>query len=71
MSRKTKGILTFNAKSITFEYRITVGEVPSVFERKYNYYCFKEPDVEKMKKAAAKLIGKHDFAGFSDNRRMK
>ncbi len=61
----------FNAKGFTFEYRITVGEVPSVFERKYNFYCFKTPDVEKMKKAAGKLIGKHDFAGFSDNKRMK
>ncbi len=61
----------FNAKGFTFEYRITVGEVPSVFERKYNYYCFKEPDVDKMKKAAAFLVGKHDFAGFSDNKRMK
>ncbi len=61
----------FNAKGFTFEYRITVGEVPSVFERKYNYYCFKNPDVDRMKKAAALFIGKHDFAGFSDNKRMK
>ncbi|MBQ7637247.1 MAG: tRNA pseudouridine(38-40) synthase TruA [Lachnospiraceae bacterium] len=61
----------FNAKGFTFEYRITVGDVPSVFERKYNYYCFKNPDVDRMKKAAAFFIGKHDFAGFSDNKRMK
>ncbi len=61
----------FNAKGFTFEYRITVGEVPSVFERKYNFYCFKNPDVDRMKKAAALFIGKHDFAGFSDNKRMK
>ena len=61
----------FNAKGFTFEYRITVGEVPSVFERKYNYYYFKNPDMDRMKKAAAFFVGKHDFAGFSDNKRMK
>ncbi len=61
----------FNAKGFTFEYHITVGDVPSVFDRKYNYYYFKNPDVEKMKKAASIFLGKHDFAGFSDNKRMK
>lgn len=61
----------FNAKSFTFEYRITIGEVPSVFDRKYNYYCFKKPDVVKMKEAAAYMTGKHDFAAFSENKRMK
>ncbi len=61
----------FNAKKFTFEYHVTVGDVPSVFDRKYNYYCFKRPDVNKMRDAAAYLIGKHDFRGFSDNRKQK
>ncbi len=61
----------FNAKSFVFEYHITMGEVPSVFERKYNYYCFKKPDVSLMKEAAGKLIGTHDLKAFSDNKRMK
>ena len=61
----------FNAKRFTFEYRVTVGDVPSVFDRKYNYYCFKRPDVNKMKEVTALLIGKHDFKGFSDNRKQK
>ncbi len=61
----------FNAKAFVFEYRITIGEVPSVFDRKYNYYCFKRPEISKMKAAAAALTGTKDFKAFSDNKRMK
>lgn len=61
----------FNAKGFVFEYHITIGEVPSVFDRKYNFYCFKKPDLAAMKAAAKKLIGNHDFRAFSDNKRMK
>ena len=61
----------FNAKQFVFEYHITIGEVPSVFDRKYNYYCFKKPDISLMKAAAAELTGTHDFKAFSDNKRMK
>lgn len=62
---------SFHAKQFVFEYHITVGEVPSVFDRKYNYYCFKRPDIAKMKQAARELTGTHDFKAFSDNKRMK
>lgn len=61
----------FLAKAFVFQYRITIGEVPSVFDRKYNYYCFKKPDIAKMKAAAAQMLGTKDFKVFSDNRRMK
>lgn len=61
----------FNAKAFVFEYHITIGEVPSVFDRKYNYYCFKRPDMAAMKAAAKELMGTHDFKAFSDNKRMK
>lgn len=61
----------FNAKGFVFEYHITIGEVPSVFDRKYNYYCFKRPDVAAMKEAAGKLVGTNDYKAFSDNKRMK
>lgn len=62
---------SFNAVSFEYEYKISIGEVPSVFDRKYNYYCFKRPDVAKMKEAAKYLVGKHDFKAFTDNKRMK
>ena len=61
----------FNAKGFVFEYHFTIGEVPSVFDRKYNYYCFKKPDITAMKTAAKELTGTHDFKAFSDNKRMK
>lgn len=62
---------SFNVKSFVYEYKITTGEVPSVFERKYNYYSFKPLDVQKMKEAAKAMVGKKDFKAFSDNKRMK
>lgn len=61
----------FNAKAFSYEYKITVGDVPSVFERKYNYYSFDKLNIPAMKKAAKELIGKQDFKSFSDNKRMK
>ncbi|MDF2868573.1 MAG: tRNA pseudouridine synthase [Anaerocolumna sp.] len=62
---------SFNAKAFQYVYKITTGEVPSVFDRKYNYYCFHKLDVSLMRKAAEKLVGEHDFKAFSDNKRMK
>ena len=61
----------FNAKAFVFEYRLTMGTCPSVFDRKYNHYCFKKLDTAAMKKAAAVMTGKHDLKAFSDNPRMK
>lgn len=62
---------SFSAKSFKYEYKITMGEVPSVFQRKYNYYSFHALDAAKMKKAVKYFLGKHDFKAFSDNKRMK
>lgn len=62
---------TLNAKSKTYLYRIAIGDVPSVFERKYTYYCFKNPDIKKMEAAALRLIGTHDFAKFSSVKKKK
>ncbi|MFA9462949.1 MAG: tRNA pseudouridine(38-40) synthase TruA [Velocimicrobium sp.] len=62
---------SFNATSFTYAYKIAVGEVASVFDRKYNYYSFDALNVKAMKEAASLLIGVHDFKCFSDNRRMK
>jgi tRNA pseudouridine38-40 synthase len=62
---------SLNAKSKTYLYRIAIGDVPSVFDRKYTYYCFKKPDVELMKAAAKGLAGKHDFKDFSSVKKNK
>lgn len=62
---------SLNAKSRTYLYRIAIGDVPSVFDRKYTYYCFHKPNVDLMKEAAEKLIGKHDFKDFSSVKKNK
>ena len=59
-----------NAKNKTYEYRIAY-EKPDVFIRKYVYYTGVKPDVELMRKASLKLIGTHDFIGFSSLSRSK
>jgi tRNA pseudouridine38-40 synthase len=62
---------SLNAKSKTYLYRIAIGDVPSVFDRKYTYYCFHKPDILLMKEAAKDFIGKHDFKKFSTVKKNK
>ena len=59
----------YSAKAKTYEYRISRGEVPSVFTRKYTYHVTEALDVDSMKKAAAFLTGTHDFKAFSTDRK--
>ena len=53
-----------NAKSKRYIYRVAISDVPCVFDRKYTWYCFDRLDVGLMKKAAALMVGEHDFKGF-------
>ena len=53
-----------NAVSKTYKYLIATKK-PDVFRRKYIFFSDETVDVEKMKSAAEKLIGTHDFKGFS------
>ncbi len=62
---------SLNVKAQTYLYRIAIGDVPSVFDRKYTYYCFKKPDVELMKTAAEQLLGSHDFKNFTTAKKNK
>lgn len=62
---------SFHAKGFQFEYKISMEEVPSVFQRKYEYYSFKKLDGLKMRDAAGVMKGKHDFRAFANNKRMK
>ena len=59
-----------NAISKTYEYTIAT-EKPDVFIRKYVFFASKTPDIEKMKRAAELIVGKHDFKGFSSVGRTK
>ncbi|MEG1505236.1 MAG: tRNA pseudouridine(38-40) synthase TruA [Lachnospiraceae bacterium] len=62
---------SLNATSRIYLYRVAVSEVPSVFDRKYTYYSFQKPDVEKMRQAALLLTGTHDFKDFSTAKKSK
>lgn len=62
---------SLNAVSRTYTYHILIGDVPSVFDRKYAYYAFQKPDITLMKQAAACFVGKHDFFNLSSGKKKK
>lgn len=61
----------YQAKDKTYLYRIHTGCVPEVFDRKYVYDYQTPLSVERMRQAAALLIGTHDFRSFCGNKKMK
>ena len=60
-----------NAKGKTYCYRIWNSAIPTVFERRYVYELADELNTDDMRKAAAILIGKHDFKAFTSNKKSK
>lgn len=48
----------------TYEYRILNTKIEIPTKRLYAHFCYYPLDVEKMRQAAAALIGEHDFASF-------
>ena len=62
---------SLNAKSVTYLYRIAIGDTIPVFDRKYVYYCFGKLNLDKMKEASNLLLGTHDFKGFSSVKKSK
>ena len=61
----------FSAEKKTYIYRIHTSLIPDVFERKYKYTYTEKLNVDRMKEAAEKLIGTHDFMAFCGNKKMK
>lgn len=61
----------YHAKKKTYLYRIHTGRIPEVFERKYVYDYQTPLSVERMREAAALLVGTHDFKSFCGNKKMK
>jgi tRNA pseudouridine38-40 synthase len=55
----------FSAKLKTYRYRIWTGDVVSPFDYRYVHHYRGPLDVEKMRRAAAALIGVHDFSAFT------
>ncbi len=48
----------------TYEYRILNRRFPDPLQRFYTHFVYMPLDVEKMKEAAAYIVGEHDFASF-------
>ena len=48
----------------TYEYRIYRGEFPMPHRRLYTYFTYRPLDVDRMRRAAACLVGEHDFKSF-------
>jgi len=48
----------------TYEYRIFNRRFPDPTKRLYSFFYYYPLDLEKMKKAAAYLVGEHDFKSF-------
>ena len=60
-----------SAVSKVYRYQLRLGPVPDVFRRKYQYRVEEPLDLAAMERAAALLIGTHDFRSFCANRRFK
>lgn len=60
-----------NAVGKIYRYRIALGTVKNVFERKQIYLLNQELNLEQMGKAAEKMTGKRDFKGFSTGKSKK
>lgn len=60
-----------NARSKTYRYRIWNSEIPNVLERSYLYPLPEPLDVSAMERAAADLVGTHDFRSFCGLKRFK
>lgn len=60
-----------NAREKIYVYRLDTGKIADVFERKYCYHTFEQPDFEAMREAARYFTGMHDFAAFTTAKKSK
>ena len=60
-----------SAAEKTYVYRVWNSGAPNVFERKYVYVLPGALDAERMRRAAAMLLGTHDFSAFCTARGKK
>jgi len=54
----------FDAEARTYEYRILNRSMPSALERRFAHHVHRPLDVALARRAAAGLIGEHDFRAF-------
>lgn len=61
----------YHASGKQYSYYIWNQVVPSAFERNYSFHYPEQLDINKMKAACEKLLGEHDFIGFSALKKTK
>lgn len=61
----------YNATGKQYSYYVWNQAIPSAVERNYSFHYPEALDMEKMQAACDKLIGKHDFIGFSALKKSK
>ncbi|QQP70166.1 tRNA pseudouridine(38-40) synthase TruA [Carnobacterium sp. CS13] len=61
----------YNVVGKKYSYYVWNTVVPSAFERNYSYHYPEQLDVDRMNEACSKLIGTHDFIGFSSLKKTK
>lgn len=61
----------YNCIGKQYSYYIWNNPIPSAFERHRSFHVPQELDIDKMNLACEKLLGKHDFMGFSALKKTK
>jgi tRNA pseudouridine38-40 synthase len=54
----------FSARSKSYRYQLRTSEVSNPFTRAFEWQLSERLDVDRMRAAAASLVGTHDFAAF-------
>ena len=60
-----------SAREKTYRYTIWNSPIPNVLERKYQYRVPEPLDLPAMEAAAERMLGTHDFRGFSQDKTKK
>jgi tRNA pseudouridine38-40 synthase len=61
----------YNASGKKYSYYVWNNPIPSAFKRNYSFHYERKLDLALMEQACRKLIGKHDFIGFSSLKKSK
>ncbi len=61
----------YNCVGKQYSYYVWNAAIPTVFERNHSFHYPQPLDLDKMNEACRKLVGKHDFIGFSALKKTK
>lgn len=61
----------YNAKGKKYSYYVWNDTIPSAFQRNYSFHYPQQLNLDLMNEACQKLLGNHDFIGFSALKKTK